>query len=90
MPNVIFSDEYLPTEETINNYNVYYYEGTKIQFDEKKAYSEAIKNGVFDIFSNSFFVEASSKKIKTKVDLKNSKLIGVSKNATKFYDRSYE
>lgn len=89
LPNKIFSDEYLPTENTINDYNIYYYEGTKIQFDEKKAFSEAIKNGVFDIFSNSFFIEASSKKIKTKVDLKNIKLVGVSENAKRFYEKSY-
>lgn len=90
LPNAIFSDDYLPTESTINDYNIYYYEGTKIQFDEKKAFVETIKNGVFDIFSNSFFVEASSKKIKTKVDLKNAKLVQVSEQAKRFYDKSYK
>jgi len=89
LPNIVFSDEYLPDENTINNYNIYYYEGTKIEFDEKKAYAEAIKNGVFDIFSNSFFVEASSQKIKTKIDLQNVKFIDVSKNAQKFYEKNY-
>lgn len=86
---MIFSDEYLPTENTIQNYTVYYYEGTQIQFDEKKAYCEAIKNGVFDVFANSFFVEASSKKIKTKVNLENAKLFGISENARKFYDKKW-
>ena len=89
LPNAIFSDDYLPTESTINDYNIYYYEGTKIQFDERKAFVETIKNGVFDIFSNSFFIEASSKKIKTKCDLKNIKLVEVSENAKRFYDKSY-
>ena len=89
LPNAIFSDEYLPDENSINNYNIYYYEGTKIQFDEKKAFEQTIKNGVFDIFSNSFFIEASSKKIKTKCDLKNIKLVEVSENAKRFYDKSY-
>lgn len=87
LPNCIFSDEYLPNEESIQAYQVYYYEGTKIEFDEKKAFMEAIKNGVFDVFANSFFVEASSKKIKTKVDLKNVNLIPVSKAAGKFYEK---
>ena len=63
LPNIVFSDDYLPNEKTIQNYMVYYYEGTKIEFDEKLAYQQAIKNGVFDIFANSFLVEASSKKI---------------------------
>lgn len=89
LPNAIFSDEYLPDENTLKNYNVYYYEGTKIEFNEKKAYCETIKNGVFDVFANSFFVEASSKKIKTKVNLENTKLIGISKNAKKFYDKKW-
>lgn len=86
LPNTIFSDEYLPDENSINNYNIYYYEGTKIEFDEKEAYKQAIKNGVFDIFANSFFIEASSKKIKTKVDLNNANLNPVSKSAQRFYD----
>lgn len=90
LPNIIFSDEYLPNEKTINDYNIYYYEGTQIEFNEKKAYEEAIKNGVFDIFANSFFVEASAKRIKTKVDLKNTKFIQVSKNAERFYDKKYD
>ena len=89
LPNKIFSDDDLPNEENINDYHIYYYEGTKIEFDEKKAYTEAIKNGVFDIFANSFFVEASAKKIKTKVNLNKAELIQVSKNAEKFYDKSY-
>lgn len=89
LPNKIFSDEYLPDENTINDYNIYYYEGTKIEFDEKKAYTETIKNGVFDIFSNSFFVEASMKKIKTKVDLKNADLIKVTENEKEFYNKDY-
>lgn len=89
LPNAIFSDDYLPDENSINNYNIYYYEGTKIQFDEKKAFTETIKNGVFDIFANSFFIEASCKKIKTKCGLKNAKLVDVSENAKRFYDKSY-
>lgn len=89
LPNIIFSDDYLPNEKSINDYNIYYYEGTKIEFDEKKAYIETIKNGVFDLFANSFFVEASSKKIKTRINLKEQKLVEVSKNAERFYDKDY-
>ncbi len=87
LPNKVFSDEYLPDENSIQNYHIYYYEGTKIQFDEKKAYVETIKNGVFDVFANSFFVEASGKKIKTKVDLQKAEWIGISKSAEKFYEK---
>ena len=89
LPNVIFSDEYLPNEAELSQYQVYYYEGTKIQFDEKKAYAQTIKNGVFDIFANSFLVEASAKKIKTNVDFKTFKFIPISENAKKFYEKSY-
>ena len=79
----------MPNENSINDYNIYYYEGTKIQFDEKKAFSEAIKNGVFDLFSNSFFIEVSGKKIKTKINLNDVELIQVSENAKRFYEKSY-
>ena len=85
LPNIIFSDENLPNEKTIENYDIYYYEGTKIQFDEKKAYQETIKNGVFDIFANSFLVEASSKKIRTRVDFQNIKYEEATKEEQKFY-----
>lgn len=89
LPNKVFSDDYLPDENTINDYTVYYYEGTKIEFDEKQAYKETIKNKVFDIFSNSFFVEASSKKINTKVDLKNADFVKISETEKEFYNKDY-
>ncbi len=89
LPNIIFSDEYLPDENTINNYTVYYGEGTEIEFDEKEAYIQAIKNGVFDIFSNSFFVEASSKEINTKVDLSKQELVPISDISKNFYNKDY-
>ncbi len=89
LPNKIFSDEYLPNENTIQDYQVYYYEGTKIEFDEKKAYQQTIKNGVFDIFANSFFIEASSQKIKTKVDLEKANLFPISEREKNFYQKDY-
>ncbi len=89
LPNIVFSDDYLPNEKTIQNYMVYYYEGTKIEFDEKLAYQQAIKNGVFDIFANSFLVEASSKKINTKIDLQKANYVPITKNEQAFYDKDY-
>lgn len=89
LPNIVFSDDYMPTEKSVNDYNIYYYEGTKIEFDEKKAFEETIKNGVFDIFSNSFFIEASSKKIKTQVDLSKTEFIGITENEKNFYNKDY-
>ena len=89
LPNKIFSSEYLPDEKTIEDYSVYYYEGTKIEFDEKMAYKEAIKNGIFEDLANSFLVEASAKKIKTKVDLKNADLVSITENEKRFYEKDY-
>ena len=89
LPNVIFSDEYLPTEKSIDNYVPYYYEGTEIEFDEKEAYKQAIKNGVFDIFANSFFVECSAKELNTNVDLSKQKLVEISNISKKFYEKDY-
>ena len=50
---------------------------------------QAIKNGVFDIFANSFFVEASMQKLNTKVDLSKQKLVPISKISKNFYDKDY-
>ena len=89
LPTVIFSDEYLPTVDTIENYIPYYYEQTIAQFDEKKAYREVIKNNMFDFFANSFFVEASQNELNTKVNLSEQKLIPISEVSKKFYDKDY-
>ncbi len=89
LPNIIFSDDYLPDENTINQYSVYYTEGTKINFDEQKAYCQTIQNGVFDIFANSFLVEACAKKIHTKVDLKNADFVKISEQEKEFYKKDY-
>lgn len=69
LPNVIFSDECLPTEKDIDNlYDVYYYDNTILNFDEKKAYKEIIKENKFDFFANSFFIECSACDIEKKID----------------------
>lgn len=69
LPNAIFTDEYLPDENMIDKcYDTYYYENTKLNFDEKKAYKEVVKNNKFDFFANSFFIEVSAKEIEKVVD----------------------
>lgn len=69
LPNVIFSDECLPSEKDIDNlYDVYYYDNTILNFDEKKAYKEIIKENKFDFFANSFFIECSGCDIEKKID----------------------
>lgn len=89
LPSLIFSDEYLPTEDTIEKYIPYYYENSQIEFDEIKAYKEIIKNNMFDFFANSFFIEASQEPIETNVDLKNIKLIEISNKSKRFYEKDY-
>lgn len=88
LPEIIFSDEYLPTEKSLK-YTPYYYEGTEIEFDEIKAYKEVIKNNMFGFFSNSFFIECSREMIETKIDLSKIKLEKVSKISKSFYDKDY-
>lgn len=89
LPSLIFSDEYLPTTETIEKYIPYYYEGTKVEFDEIKAYKEVIKNSMFDFFANSFFIECSQSDIITNIDLSKAELIKISKTSEKFYNKDY-
>lgn len=91
LPNIIFSDEYLPNEENIKNYNPYLSnEGSETQYDEKEAYKDIIKNKQFDFFANSFFIEASQKEINTKVDLNKQDLFKVDDVMQKFYDSHYK
>lgn len=71
LPNVIFSDEYLPNEEQIDKlYMPYYYDNTILNFDEKKVYKQILRENKFDFFANSYFVECSmvENKIEEKVD----------------------
>ncbi len=89
LPSLIFSDEYLPTVQTIENYKPYYYEGTQIEFDEIKAYKEIIKNNMFSFFANSFFIETSQEKIETQINIENIELIPISKISEKFYNKDY-
>lgn len=89
LPSLIFSDDYLPTNKTIENYIPYYYEGTEVEFDEILAYKEVIKNNMFGFFANSFFIECSEEKIDTQIDLSKIELIKISKNSKKFYDKDY-
>ena len=89
LPSLMFSDEYLPTEDTIEKYTPYYYENSQIDFNEIKAYKEIIKNKMFDFFANSFLVEASQEIINTKVDFKKIELIPISDISKSFYQKEY-
>ena len=58
-PNQIFSDKYLPKpEDIVSDYSTYDVSRLKL-FDETSVYNQLIKNGKFDFFSNSFFIEIS-------------------------------
>lgn len=58
MPNVIFSEQYMPNESTTKlMYNIMYEKGSVVVFDELKALKQITKNGLFDFFVNSYLVE---------------------------------
>lgn len=91
LPNIIFSEDYKPTPETIQKYRPYLSdENASVNFDEKKAYIDVIKNDEFEFFANSFFIEASMKKIKTKVDLSKQELIPIDESMENFYSNHYK
>lgn len=89
LPNVIFTDECLPSKDDIDNlYDPYYYDKTVLNFDEKKAYKEVIKENKFDFFANSFFIECSANSLDRVVDFavfnsknENDELYMVTKNS---------
>ena len=92
LPTKIFSDDYLPTEETIDEYMPYVSnDNLSVLFDEKKVYKELIRNGLFQDLANSFFVEASSRQIDTNVNLEeeNKKLYKIDESEKKFFEEHY-
>lgn len=93
LPNVIFSDAYQPNEDKLQDYTPYAYlpdEKIAIAYDEKKAYLDIIKNGQFDFFANSFFVEASMEQFDTEVDLAKQELIKIDSSMKPFYEKYYQ
>ena len=60
-PNVIFSDEYMPNENTTKlMYNIIYRNGSAVVFDELKALKQLTKDGQFENFVNSYLVEINN------------------------------
>lgn len=91
LPNIIFSDDYLPTTDTIYDYTPYLSdEDAEVKYDEKEAYKDIIKNNSFAFFANSFFIEVSKSEINTKVDLKQEKLIKIDQIMQKFYKKHFK
>lgn len=61
IPDVIFSDKYLPTYRNFDKYNSYFIKDTFIVFDEIVVLREILKTNpeMFTFFANSFFIEIS-------------------------------
>ena len=62
-----------------------------VLFNEKETYKELLKNDMFQDMANSFFIEASSVEITTKVNLEeeNKKLYKIDEKEKEFYDSHY-
>ena len=91
LPTVVFSDDYLPTQDSIEKYIPYLSdENAEVQYEEKKAYKDIIKNKQFDFFANSFFIEASNSEINTYVDLSEQDLIKIDDVMQVFYNHHYK
>lgn len=60
LPTVIYSQEYLPKDENMQNMSCYYAKDSKTLIAlEKRIYKDIIDNNVFEFFANSFLVECS-------------------------------
>jgi GT2 family glycosyltransferase/SAM-dependent methyltransferase len=62
-PKAIYTDDYLPIPQDIDNIPFTYSKGSMLHTKEQALYSEIIKNHTFDFFANSYLVEASVKKL---------------------------
>ena len=64
LPQILFSDEYLPKSRLKGKVRNYYTDDPILLTDEREALNEVIDNNVFPFFANSFFVEVSEKESK--------------------------
>lgn len=88
LPQNIFSDDYMP-QDKILDYKPYTSCNETVDFDEKEALKDIIKNNMFGFFSNSFFIECSEKEIDTKVDFKKYEPVKINKYMKKFFISNY-
>lgn len=60
MPQVIYSEKYLPKNDSLDNWTPYYsINNNSMISDEEHIYNDLIENNVFEFFANSFLVECS-------------------------------
>ncbi len=60
LPTVIYSADYLPKDENMQNVELYYSRNDKsLIADEKRMYKDIIANNTFEFFANSFMVECT-------------------------------
>ncbi|MBR3133514.1 MAG: class I SAM-dependent methyltransferase [Clostridia bacterium] len=88
LPQKIFSDEYQPIEKVLD-YKPYTSCNESVNFDEKEAYKDIIKNNMFGFFANSFFVECSSSRIDTYISFDNYRPIEMNEKSDKFFKENY-
>lgn len=60
-PTAIYSDDYLPVIGSLSNNMRNFDTDRFVFFDETKTFDSIINSNMFDVFSNSFFVEVSKK-----------------------------
>ena len=70
VPNIIFTDNHLPSRESILRNMALNNENAVISFDEREVYRKMLKENskLFPSFANSFLVEISKEKIQNKIE----------------------
>ncbi len=83
IPNVIFSDEYIPSETSTKlMYNVLYTKGSVVTFDELRALKQITKNKQLPFFSNSYLIEIGAS---NDTNLSKVKFVSYNNNRKKQY-----
>lgn len=88
LPQRIFSDEYQPIDKILD-YMPYTSSNEILDFDEKEALKDIVKNNMFGFFANSFFVECSEQEINTETNLEDFEFIKIDEFMKEFFIENY-
>lgn len=87
LPVVVYSDEYLPRSGELNRNICNFDRSRLVLMDEGKVFDQILKDGLFPLYSNSFFVEITKPEIFGNESISVSKLEDLKQPETVLYTK---